>query len=115
MRWFKRKKDKLLEIIEKQEKLIALLQEDNKKKPKEIVTILKPPSQENMEVYLSEISHFCNNNSVKWFFYQTERGFLAKMKESKELEFMNGMLCAIDVIMESLRDLDEKFKQVQSK
>lgn len=106
MFWFKSKKD---QIIEKQEQLIEELKAQVKKqKPQEIITSLQVPDN---EVYLSNMSHFCNDDNAKWFFFQTERNILSKMKETKEYEFFNGMLNAIDLIRSSLQELDYEYKK----
>lgn len=109
MFWFKSKKD---QIIEKQEQLITELKSQLNKPQKEIITALQVPEN---EVYLSNMSHFCHDENAKWFFYQTERNILAKLKETKDYEFFNGMLNAIDLIRQSLIELDLEFQKLRSR
>jgi hypothetical protein len=106
---FKSKKDK---IIEKQEQLINELKEQLSKQKRETVTHLNVPEN---EVYLSNMSHFYHDENAKWFFHQTERNIISKMKETKEYEFFNGMLNAIDLIRVSLQDLDTEYQKMRLK
>lgn len=107
MFWYKSKKDK---IIEKQEQLINELKEQLNKPKKELITQLNVPEN---EVYLSNMSHFYNDENAKWFFYQTERNIITKLKETKEYDFFNGMLNAIDLIRLSLQDLDSEYQKLR--
>lgn len=106
---FKSKKD---EIIETQDMLIDELKKQLNKPQKEIITALRVPEN---EVYMSGMSHFYHDESAKWFFYQTERNILAKLKETKEYEFFNGMLNAIDLIRSSLQEIDSEYQKMRPK